>query len=79
MGIMGRTEDYGYYREPGYKPLHTQVTQFTQYTQYTQYTQFTRTLSLPSLPIITKKAQSDGLQWVTISYYEQSDIINKTS
>ena len=24
-----------------------------------------------------KVAQSDGLQWVTIGYYEQSDIINK--
>ena len=34
--------------------------------QYTQFTQYTH-----------KKEQSDGLQWVTISYYEQSDIINK--
>ena len=34
--------------------------------QYTQFTQYTH-----------KKAQSDGLQWVTISFYEQSDIINQ--
>ena len=27
--------------------------------------------------ISCQKAQSDGLQWVTISYYEQSDIINQ--
>ena len=26
---------------------------------------------------LSKKAQSNGLLWVTISYYEQSDIINK--
>ena len=34
-------------------------------------------LSIPSLPIITKTAQSDGLLCVTISYYEHSDIIIK--
>ena len=33
--------------------------------QYTQFTQYPH-----------KTVQSDGLQWVTISYYEQSDIIN---
>ena len=26
---------------------------------------------------LVRRAQSDGLQWVTIGYYEQSDIINK--
>ena len=34
--------------------------------------QFTRFTQNPQ-----KKAQSNGLQWVTISYYEQSGIINK--
>ena len=33
-----------------------------------QYTQFTHD---------DRKAQSNRLQWVTISYYEQSDIINR--
>ena len=28
MGIMGRAGDYGYYREPGYKPQYTKFTQY---------------------------------------------------
>ena len=39
-----------------------------QYTAFTQYPQSTRN---------PKKAQSEGLLCVTISYYEHSDIIDK--
>ena len=39
-----------------------------QYTPFTQYPQSTHNL---------KKAQSDGLLCVTISYYEHSDIIDQ--